>query len=765
LVNANNVTYSTTLQYLTGRIEYSNTATNVAGGAAGSLLFQTSTGVTYSLPIGNNGAVLLVKNSLPYWQDQYAPDYANTATNIKAGLANQIPYQTAPGVTGFSNNLVFNGTTFTTTNIVVTGGVNAANTYSGSLQVQGGVAVTQDVYVGGSVNVHGDINIDGSIFLKGAGLDTITSTTGTFVDVVVTGTGYAVTVTNGIYVGTTVTTDMMIVRSTAESTSTTASNALYVKGGLGVDGTAFFGGSIKVGNNIVGTNQVSGIAGVFFGDQYGFNALYAGTSDYGPLPSTVLQLTANTNDYVQSNFQNTNNGAKASTDWVLTSADGANFANFIDMGITSGNWDGTQDGSIGTAVGPNDGYLYVQGNTGTVGQGNLTIGASSTGSVIRFLAGGTGSQSIVATINAPNTQSTSTSSGAFVLKGGAGISQNLFVGGDLSTNKLRISSTENSTSTSSGALTVAGGVGIAGALYAGDIYSNGALVSGGVVSNFTATTATVTTSLTVNGKIITTLVTSTTSLDLSSDVGYPVHINAAGHTTEFLAAGQIRPSGALIGSSYDSNVVDVSNVGPLLLKGTAYGANIITSDDHATDKYTWNFNTDGTLSAPGNISAPTVTVTSSTNATNTTSGSLQVIGGVGIGLDLVVGSAVHIGTTATDVVVPAVYSGNSLLANYTSNVITTNSSQNLDTFLTADYRTAKYLVQIVDGAKIHVQEMLLFHNGTNVYMNIYAISTTQGELGDFDASIVGGNTMTLSFIPNYTPTAMVIKVARTTITA
>jgi len=759
LVNASNVTYSTTLQYLTGRIEYANTATNVAGGAAGSLLVQTSTGVTYSLPIGNEGAVLLVKNSLPYWQDQYAPDYANTATNIKSGLANQIPYQTAPGVTGFSNSLVFNGTTFTTTNIVLTGSTNATNTYSGTLQVAGGAAIGQDLYVGGSIYV------GGNVFLDGVGLDTVQGTTATFVNINVTGTNYALTVTNGIYVGTTVTTDMMIVRSTVESTSTTASNALYVKGGLGVDGTAFFGGSIKVGNNIIGTNQVSGITGVFFGDQYGFDALYAGTNDYVPLPSTVLQLTANINDYAQSNFQNTNNGARASTDWVLTSADGANFANFIDMGITSGNWDGTQSGSIGTAVGPNDGYLYVQGTTSTVGQGNLSIGASSTGSVIRFFAGGVGSQSIVATINAPNTQSTSTSSGAFVLKGGAGISQNLYVGGDLSTNKLRISSTENSTSTLSGALTVAGGVGIAGALYAGDIYSNGALVSGGVVSNFTATTATVTTSLTVNGKIITTLVTSTTSLDLSSDVGYPVHINAAGHTTEFLAAGQIRPSGALIGSSYDSNVVDVSNVGPLLLKGTAYGANIITSDDHATDKYTWGFGNDGKLTAPGNIEAPTITVTSSTNATNTTSGSLQVIGGVGIGLDLVVGSAVHIGTTATDVVIPAVYSGNSLLANYTSNVITTNSSQNLDTFLTANYRTAKYLVQIVDGAKIHVQEMLLFHNGTNVYMNIYAISTTQGEMGEFDAGIVGGNTMTLSFIPNYTPTAMVIKVARTTLTA
>jgi hypothetical protein len=66
---------------------------------------------------------------------------------------------------------------------------------------------------------------------------------------------------------------------------------------------------------------------------------------------------------------------------------------------------------------------------------------------------------------------------------------------------------------------------------------------------------------------------------------------------------------------------------------------------------------------------------------------------------------------------------------------------------------------------IHVEEILLFHDGSNVYMSIYAISTNHGELGEFDASIVGGNTMTLTFTPNYTPTAMVIKVARTTLTA
>ena len=756
LVNASNVTYNTDLQYLTGRIEYSNTATNVADGVRGSLLFQTSTGVTYNLPIGTDNDVLIVQDGVPYWKTGYSVDFAGTATNINGGVKDQIPYQSSPGQTTFNDSLRFNGTTFTTTNIVVTGGTNASNTYSGSLQVQGGVGISQDLHVGGSIFVGGDI------FLDGVGLDTVQGTTATFVNINVTGTDYALTVTNGIYVGTTVTTDMMIVRNSLSSTSTTASNALYVQGGLGVDGHAFFGDTIRVGNNIIATNQVSGIAGVFFGDAQGFGAIYAGTTNYTPLPSTVLQTTAFINDYAQNNFQNTSTGVTASTDWVATAGDGNDTHNYIDMGIVTANWDGTQLNSLGTALGANDGYLYVQGGNGG---GNLVLGARATGTTVKIVAGGHGVEYTAAVFRSPNTNATSTSTGTLTVIGGVGISQDLYVGGVINVDKLKINSTESSTSTISGALVVAGGMGVAGALFAGDIYSNGALVTGGVVENFTATTATITSNLTVQGKIITTLVTSTTYLELSSNVGYDLNINAGGNTTQFLSSGNIRPSGALTGASYDSNVVNVHNIGPLLLKGIAYGAQIITSDDGATDKYSWNFNTDGTLTAPGNVQAPTATITTGTNAISTNSGALQVAGGVGINLDLVVGNAVHIGSTASNVVVPAVYSGNSLYANYTSNIITTNSSQNLDNFLTADYRTAKYLVQITDSGKIHVQEVLLFHDGSNVYMNIYAISTNQGELGELDASVVGGTTMTLTFTPNYTPTAMVIKVARLTLSA
>jgi hypothetical protein len=72
-------------------------------------------------------------------------------------------------------------------------------------------------------------------------------------------------------------------------------------------------------------------------------------------------------------------------------------------------------------------------------------------------------------------------------------------------------------------------------------------------------------------------------------------------------------------------------------------------------------------------------------------------------------------------------------------------------------------MQVVDGSDIHITEITLFHNGTNVYLNEYGISTNNGELGTFDAELTGGNVI-LKFTPT-SATAMTIKVIRMSITA
>jgi len=199
--------------------------------------------------------------------------------------------------------------------------------------------------------------------------------------------------------------------------------AFRVTGGASVGGNLYVGGNI----NIVGSSYVlTGNAGVFYGDANGFGALYAGVTGYAQLPSTVLQTSADINNYAQNNFENVNTGAKASTDWVATAGDGSDYDHYIDMGIVTSNWDGTQDNSLTNALGANDGYMYVQGNVTTGQGGNLVVGASTPGTKkVSVIVGGNTASNITAVFNNPGTQSTGRFSGALTVTGGVGVLGNV----------------------------------------------------------------------------------------------------------------------------------------------------------------------------------------------------------------------------------------------------------------------------------------------------------------------------------------------------
>ena len=70
-----------------------------------------------------------------------------------------------------------------------------------------------------------------------------------------------------------------------------------------------------------------------------------------------------------------------------------------------------------------------------------------------------------------------------------------------------------------------------------------------------------------------------------------------------------------------------------------------------------------------------------------------------------------------------------------------NSEQTIDTFPVSSYRSAKYLVQVSDNVSnyYHVTELLLIWNASTVQKVEYAVVTTAGELGTFDADINSGN--------------------------
>ena len=83
------------------------TATNVAGGAAGSIVYQTGAATTTTLALGTTNYVLTAGASAPQYvaQSTLSVGSATNATNatyLAGGVAGSIPWQSAVGVTGFT---------------------------------------------------------------------------------------------------------------------------------------------------------------------------------------------------------------------------------------------------------------------------------------------------------------------------------------------------------------------------------------------------------------------------------------------------------------------------------------------------------------------------------------------------------------------------------------------------------------------------------------------------------------------------------------
>jgi len=91
----------------------------------------------------------------------------------------------------------------------------------------------------------------------------------------------------------------------------------------------------------------------------------------------------------------------------------------------------------------------------------------------------------------------------------------------------------------------------------------------------------------------------------------------------------------------------------------------------------------------------------------------------------------------------------------------TGANQVVDSFQTASYRTAKYLVQMTAGTNYHSTEILLIHDGTTVYMTEYGTIFTSASLGTFDGDISSGLVRLLVTPANINTT---IKIQRLSVT-
>jgi hypothetical protein len=222
----------------------------------GALPYQNAASSTAFLPLGTTGFVLTAGASAPTWSSIGALTI-NTATNIAGGTAGQIPYQSSPGITAFAGPgtagqlLVSAGATApvytSTSSIYVNTAVftdNVRGGATGSLHYQTAANATGMLALGGTVN---------SLLVAGATAPQyviqVQATSGTGSASVATGQSLVVTagglgVTGNSYFlndvgvgGNTTLTGTLRVNSTNASTGTNTSNALYTAGGAWIDKT------------------------------------------------------------------------------------------------------------------------------------------------------------------------------------------------------------------------------------------------------------------------------------------------------------------------------------------------------------------------------------------------------------------------------------------------------------------------------------------------------------------------------------------------
>jgi hypothetical protein len=158
------------------------------------------------------------------------------------------------------------------------------------------------------------------------------------------------------------------------SLNTDTANTLFV----GVDVTS------AVTGKLTATTLASGL--------YSRNKLNVGTTPIS-LPNNIAQFGDSSSLYVQTNLLNTNNLGTA--DYVITANTGSDTTSYIDVGFTNSTYSNTSpSNSLGTAIEPLSGYLYVQGTSAGASGGNFILGTTVPGTEMRFLAGGINSQNI-----------------------------------------------------------------------------------------------------------------------------------------------------------------------------------------------------------------------------------------------------------------------------------------------------------------------------------------------------------------------------------
>ena len=165
---------------------YAITSTNILSGTPGALPYQIAPGITGFIGTGTTGYVLAMGATTATWTTtaNLTAGNATTATNVQGGVTGNIPYQVAPGITGFiaTGTLgsilqmqIGNTATFVTTGSIQVGfAVSATN-------ILGGIAGQLNYQVSPGVTSFINTGSQGNLLMSQPGAPVYTSTSSIYI--------------------------------------------------------------------------------------------------------------------------------------------------------------------------------------------------------------------------------------------------------------------------------------------------------------------------------------------------------------------------------------------------------------------------------------------------------------------------------------------------------------------------------------------------------------------------------------------------------
>lgn len=197
-----------------------------------------------------------------------------------------------------------------------------------------------------------------------------------------------------------------------------------------------------------------------------------------------------------------------------------------------------------------------------------------------------------------------------------------------------------------------------------------------------------------------------------------------------------------------------SNSQPVITTATLgasiFGGNDITVTSTGTTSSTFlrfdNTSTLQTVTNRGQTTTNALFFSNTTESTTTGTGALVVAGGIGVGKRINCES-LRIADSIFD---------SSQIA------VTTTASVVIDSFLSTDFRSAKYFIQVSsDSTSFSVVEINLVHYNNTVYSTQYGLVNTSGSLGSFTADLSIVDSIVRLYFTASAATNKTIKVLRT----